>query len=57
VRLLTERGLRDGLILEASGGINMENIKDFASTGVDVVSIGMITHSARSLNFSLNVVD
>ena len=57
VRLLTERGLRDGLILEASGGINMENIKDFASTGVDVVSVGMITHSARSLSFSLNVVE
>jgi len=55
--LLTERGLRDGLILEASGGINMENIKDFASTGVDVVSLGMITHSAHSLNFSLNVVE
>jgi len=57
VRLLTERGLREGLILEASGGINMENIKDFASTGVDVVSLGMITHSAHSLNFSLNVVE
>ncbi|MHC1610365.1 MAG: carboxylating nicotinate-nucleotide diphosphorylase [Candidatus Methanospirareceae archaeon] len=57
VRLLTERGLRDGLILEASGGINMENIKDFAATGVDVVSVGMITHSAHSLGFSLNVVE
>lgn len=57
VRLLTERGLRDGLILEASGGINMDNIKDFASTGVDVVSLGMITHSAHSLGFSLNVVE
>lgn len=57
VKLLTERGLRDRLILEASGGINGENIKEFASTGVDVVSIGMITHSARSLGFSLTVVE
>ena len=57
VRLLTGRGLRAGVILEASGGINLENIKDFATTGVDVISIGMITHSARSLGFSLNVVD
>jgi nicotinate-nucleotide pyrophosphorylase (carboxylating) len=56
VRLLVERGLRDGLILEASGGINRDNIQDFASTGVDVVSLGMITHAARSLGFSLNVV-
>ncbi len=57
VRLLTERGLRDGLILEASGGINMRNIKEFASTGVDVVSIGMITHSAKWLGFSMDVVE
>ena len=57
VRLLTEQGLRDGLILEASGGINRENIKSFASTGVDIVSVGLITHSARSLGFSLNVVE
>ncbi len=57
VRLLKERGLRDGLILEASGGINMGNIKEFASTGVDVVSIGMITHAAKWLGFSLNVVE
>jgi nicotinate-nucleotide pyrophosphorylase (carboxylating) len=57
VRVLTERGLRDGLILEASGGINLENVKEYAATGVDVVSIGMITHSPRSLSFSLHVVD
>lgn len=57
VRLLNERGLRDGLILEASGGINMENIKEFASTGVDVVSIGMITHAAKWVGFSMDVVE
>jgi len=57
VRLLTERGLRDGLILEASGGINMENIEEFTFTGVDVVSIGMITHAAKWLGFSMNVVE
>ncbi|MCK4476613.1 MAG: carboxylating nicotinate-nucleotide diphosphorylase [Methanophagales archaeon] len=56
VRLLNERRLHDGLILEASGGINMENIKEFASTGVDVVSIGMITHAAKWVGFSMDVV-
>jgi nicotinate-nucleotide pyrophosphorylase (carboxylating) len=55
--LLTERGFREGLILEVSGGINQDNVKDYASTGVDVISLGMITHSAKSLSFSLNVVD
>jgi len=57
VRLLTERGIRDGLILEASGGLNLDNIKDFASTGVDVVSSGMLTRAAKWLGFSLEVVE
>ena len=57
VRRLTEKGLRDGVTLEASGGINIENLKDFASTGVDVISTGTITHSAKGLGFSLNVVE
>jgi len=57
VRLLTERGIRDGLILEASGGLNLDNIKDFASTGVDVVSSGMLTRAAKWLGFSLDVVE
>jgi nicotinate-nucleotide pyrophosphorylase (carboxylating) len=56
VRLLTERGLREGLILEVSGGVNLENIQTYAATGVDVVSTGMLTHSARSLGFSMSVV-
>jgi nicotinate-nucleotide pyrophosphorylase (carboxylating) len=57
VKLLNERAARDRLILEASGGINMDNIKEFASTGVDVISLGMITHSAKWLGFSMNVVE
>jgi len=57
VRLMSDNGLRDGLILEASGGINRANIHDFASTGVDVVSVGMLTHSAKWLGFSMNVVE
>ena len=57
VRRLTERGFRDDLILESSGEINLTNIKEFVSTGVDVVSSGMLTHSATWLDFSLNVVE
>lgn len=56
VQVLIERGLRAGVILEASGGINMENIKEFASTGVDALSTSMITQAARSLDFSLNLL-
>jgi nicotinate-nucleotide pyrophosphorylase (carboxylating) len=56
VQLLAARGLRDGVILEASGGVNQSNIHDYAATGVDVISLGMLTHSARWLGFSLQVV-
>jgi nicotinate-nucleotide pyrophosphorylase (carboxylating) len=40
---------------EASGGINLKNIKKFASTGVKRISVGQITHSAPSINFSLDI--
>jgi nicotinate-nucleotide pyrophosphorylase (carboxylating) len=39
--------------LEASGGITLETLKEVASTGVDFVSMGAITHSARALDLSL----
>ncbi len=42
-------------ILEASGGIGLENIKKIAKTGVDRISIGRLTHSAPSVDFSLEI--
>ena len=41
---------------EASGGINMDNIEDYAATGVDYVSVGGLIHQARSLDLSLKAV-
>jgi nicotinate-nucleotide pyrophosphorylase (carboxylating) len=41
---------------EASGGINLNNIEDYARTGVDYVSIGALIHQARSLDLSLKAV-
>jgi len=38
---------------EASGGINLDNIRDYAATGVDYISIGALIHQARSLDLSL----
>ena len=38
---------------EASGGINLENIQEFAETGVDYVSVGAVIHQAKSLDLSL----
>jgi nicotinate-nucleotide pyrophosphorylase (carboxylating) len=41
--------------LEASGGISLANVRAYAETGVDFISIGALTHSARSLHVSLEV--
>ncbi|MFY7879469.1 MAG: carboxylating nicotinate-nucleotide diphosphorylase [Lacibacter sp.] len=46
--------LIDGKIeTEASGGIQLSNIKDFAATGVDFISVGALIHQAQSLDLSL----
>ena len=41
--------------VEASGGITLDNVREVAETGVDVSSIGAITHSATWLDVSLEV--
>jgi len=45
-----------GIIIEASGGITSENIKEIEKTGVDVASSGYITHSSKPLEMSLEVL-
>jgi nicotinate-nucleotide pyrophosphorylase (carboxylating) len=42
---------------EASGGINFDNIIDYASTGVDYVSVGALIHQAKSVDLSLKAVE
>lgn len=42
---------------EASGGVTLKNIRQIAATGVDYISIGAITHSARAIDFSLEITD
>ena len=53
--LLKARHLRDQVIVEASGGITIENIGSYAKAGVDVVSVGAITHSARAIDMSMEI--
>jgi nicotinate-nucleotide pyrophosphorylase (carboxylating) len=43
-------------ITEASGGITIDNIRDYADCGVDYVSVGALTHSVKSLDLSLKAV-
>ncbi len=42
-----------GPSLEASGGVNLETVRGIAETGVDLISVGALTHSAPTLDFSL----
>jgi len=47
---------RGRVVLEASGGINLETIEEIAQTGVELISVGRLTHSARSVDISLEVI-
>lgn len=40
-------------LLEASGGVNLDTIADIAATGVDIISVGALTHSARAMDISM----
>ncbi len=44
-------------VLEASGNITLENLEAVAKTGVDVISVGALTHSVKSLDISLNIIE
>lgn len=43
--------------LEVSGGVNLNTVRAFAETGVDFISVGSITHSARAVDIALDFVD
>ncbi len=55
VDILQEKGLRGSVLLEASGGIMPEDIEAYASTGVDVISLGALTRNARWIDLSLDI--
>ena len=42
-------------IIEASGGITLDSVKSVAETGVDLISIGSLTHSSSALDISLDL--
>ena len=49
--------IADGrVLLEASGNIKLENVRDIAETGVDLISVGALTHSAIAVDISLKIV-
>ena len=52
---LERLNIRQNSLIEVSGGITEDNILDYVEYGVDIISIGALTHSSRSLNFSLKI--
>ena len=55
LNVLKEKGLRENVLIEISGGITEDNILDYAPLDADIISLGSITHQASSLNFSLDM--
>ena len=49
------RDLRPQVTLESSGGITLENVRAYAEAGVDLISIGALTHSARAVDISFKI--
>jgi len=43
------------ILLEASGGVNLQTVRAIAETGVDCISVGALTHSARAVDFSMEI--
>jgi nicotinate-nucleotide pyrophosphorylase (carboxylating) len=54
---IKDKGLRNIVKIEISGGINLKNIVNYAKLKPDIISIGYLTHSAPSLDFSLKIID
>jgi len=56
ITMLEKKELRNKVLIEASGGINEQNILQFAKAGADILSLGELTDSARALDISLKIV-
>jgi nicotinate-nucleotide pyrophosphorylase (carboxylating) len=53
---LKNKGLRERVIIEISGGIDAENIVQYAALGVDMISIGALTHSVKNIPVHLEIL-
>ncbi len=56
LKTLSGKGLRNSVLVEASGGISQENLEGYAKTGVDVISMGSLIHKSRWIDMSLEIV-
>jgi nicotinate-nucleotide pyrophosphorylase (carboxylating) len=49
------RGATGSVLVEASGGVNLENVAAYARAGADVISVGALTHSVIALDIGLDL--
>ncbi len=55
ISYLKELGLRKKILIEISGGVNLSNIKKYAHALPDMISVGSLTHSSKSVDFSMEM--
>ncbi len=55
IEVLEHKGLRKKVILEVSGGVNEENVRDYARYRIDVISSGALTHSYNAADFNMRL--
>jgi len=56
IRQIRRMGLRNKVKIELSGGINQNNIRQYSRTKPDFISLGYITHSSKTIDFSLEIM-
>jgi nicotinate-nucleotide pyrophosphorylase (carboxylating) len=56
IKELSRMGIREKVKLEISGGITMQNIRDYAKAHPDIISVGFLTHSPKAIDFSLEII-
>lgn len=49
------RNLNPGVLIEASGGMDLDRVRSYAEAGVDLISVGRLTHSARAVDISFKI--
>jgi nicotinate-nucleotide pyrophosphorylase (carboxylating) len=55
ISYLTKSDLRKKILVEISGGVNLSNIEEYAYALPDMISIGSLTHSSKSVDFSMEM--
>ena len=53
---LNKKNIQEKILIEASGGINKINIKKYLIEGIDIISLGYLTHSPKALDLSMKIL-